>query len=205
MTSSHVVDYLYQTAPSPAYVVTFVYFDYQKADPQPAQTLIVSLLRQIVGQYWPNLPSAHKLWFQKVIKAHSLDFADLEENFLSLLSHMERCYIAVDALDESGLANDRAELLTLLKKLAGIPSARLFVTSRTGITDIQLAFEDAEEVRVEADEHDLRICLETLIDRSSSRQWIKTSDRESVVNSIIQRSHGMLVLSKVETASSQFD
>lgn len=112
------------------------------------------------------------------------------------MSHIEKCYIVVDALDESGSPNERVELLTLLEKLAAIPSVRLCITSRLGIADIQLALKDAWEVNVEANKDDLKMCLSTMIDRSSSRQWIKTNDRDSTVEKIIQRSHGMSVLPK---------
>jgi hypothetical protein len=135
-------------------------------------------------------------WLEEAAQSHNTNPADLEENFLSALSHAEMCYIVVDALDESGTSNERAEVLTLLVKLAAIPSVRLFVTSRLGIADIQSALDGAQKVQVQADKDDLKICLSTMIDRSSSRQWIKNSDRDSTVEQIIQRSHGMSVLSR---------
>jgi hypothetical protein len=144
-------------APAPTHIVTFVYFDYQRADPHPARTLIVSLLRQVIRQLWPDILIACKHWLQKATQSHKLEPAELEENFLSVLSHVEKCYIVVDALDESGSPSERAELLTLLEKLAAIKSVRLFITSRLGIADIQLALQGAEEVRVEADRDDLKI------------------------------------------------
>jgi hypothetical protein len=155
--------------------------------------LLVSLLRQIVRQLWPDVPIACKQWLKKITRSHKLDPADLEENFLSLLSHVEKCYIVIDALDESGSPSERTELLTLLTKIAAIKSVRLFITSRLGIADIQSALEDAQEVKVEADKVDLKICLSTMIDRSDSRQWIKPCDRDSTVDKIIERSHGMSV------------
>lgn len=173
------------------HIVTFVYFDYQRADPQPTRTFIASLLRQVLRQLWPNVPVACKQWLKKAMQSHSPNPADLEENFLSAVSQAEKCYIVVDALDESGSASERGELLTLLRRLAAIPSVRLCTTSRLGIADIQSALESAQKVIVEADREDLKICLSIMIDRSSSRHWIKDSDRDSTVEMVIQRSHGM--------------
>ena len=181
------------TAPAPAHIVIFVYFDYQRADPRPARTLLVSLLRQVVRQLWPDIPISCKQWLKKATQSRKLDPANLEENFLSVLSHVEKCYVVVDALDESGSPSERADLLTLLNKLAAISSVRLCVTSRLGIADIQSALEGAHTVRVKADREDLKTCLSTMIDRSDSRQWIKPSDRDSTVDKIIERSHGMSV------------
>ena len=180
-------------APAQKHVVTFVYFDYQKADSKPKRTLLVSLLRQIVRQLWPDIPTACKQWLKKATQGQRPETADLEENFLSVLSQAEKCYIVVDALDESGIPSDRAELITLLTKLAAIPSVRICTTCRSGIADIQSALEGAQRVEVEADKDDLKICLATMIDRSDSRLWIKTSDRDSTVDKIIERSHGMSV------------
>lgn len=155
--------------------------------------LLVSLLRQVVRQLWPDIPIVCKQWLKKATQSHKLDPADLEENFLSLLSRLEKCYIVVDALDESGSPSERTELFALLTKLAAIESVRLLITSRMGIADIQSALEGTQEVKVEADEVDLKICLSTMIDRSDSRQWIKPCDRDSTVYKIIERSHGMSV------------
>ena len=190
-TSSHVIDYLRMAAPT--HVVTFVYFDYQRADTQPQRTLLASVLRQLLRQLWPDVPSACKKWLKNTIKSDKPQLADLEENFFSILSYVENCYIVVDALDESGSPNERAELLTLLTKLADIPSVRLCITSRSGIADIQSVLEGAQRVDVQADRDDLKTCLSTMIDRSSSREWIKTSDRDSIIDNIIERSHGMSV------------
>lgn len=177
--------------PAPTQIVTFVYFDYQRADPRPTRTSLASLLRQIVRQLWPDVPAACKQWLKKVAQSHKPNPADLEDTFLSAVSYAEKCYIVVDALDESGSPSERTELITLLEKLAAIPSVRLCITSRLGIADIQSALESAQKVIVEADREDLKICLTTMIDRSSSRHWIKDSDRESTVDKVIQRSHGM--------------
>ena len=181
------------TAPAPTRVVAFVYFDYQRADPRPARTLLVSLLRQVVRQLWPDIPISCKQWLKKATQSHNLDPTDLEANFLSLLSHVEKCHVVVDALDESGSPSERAELLTLLQKLAAISSVRLCITSRLGIVDIQSALEGAHRVEVKADKDDLKVCLSTMIDRSDSQRWIKPSDRDSTVDKIIERSHGMSV------------
>ena len=155
--------------------------------------LLVSLLRQVVRQLWPDIPISCKHWLKKATQSHKLDPAELEENFLSLLPHVDKCYIVVDALDESGGPSERTELLTLLTKLAAIESVRLLITSRLGIADIQSALKGTQEVKVEADKVDLKICLSTMIDRSDSRQWIKPCDRDSTVDKIIERSHGMSV------------
>ena len=175
------------------HIVTFVYFDYQRADPRPKRTFLASLLRQIVRQFWPDVPIACKQWLKKATQSNSPNLADLEENCLSAVSHAEKCYIVIDALDESGSPSERAELLTILTKLAVIPSVRLCVTSRLGIADIQSVLEGAQRVDVEADKDDLKTCLSTMIDRSSSRHWIKPSDRDSTVEKIVERSDGMSV------------
>jgi hypothetical protein len=180
-------------APAPTHVVTFVYFDYQRADPRPTRMLSVSFLRQVVRQLWPDIPIACKQWLKKATRSHKIDPADLEETFLSLLPHVQKCYIVVDALDESGSPSERTELLTLLTKLAASKSVRLFITSRLGIADIQSALEGTQEVKVEADKVDSKVCLSTMIDRSDSRQWIKPCGRDSTVDKIIERSHGMSV------------
>ena len=85
---------------APTHVVTFVYFDYQKADPKPTRTLLVSLLRQIVRQLWPDIPIACKQWLKKATQSHKPETADLEENLFSVLSQAEECYVVVDALEE---------------------------------------------------------------------------------------------------------
>ena len=176
---------------APTQIVTFVYFDYQRADPLPKRTFLASILRQVVRQFWSGVPIACKQWLKKATQSNSPNLADLEENCLSAVSHAEKCYIVIDALDESGSPSERAELLTLLTKLAVIPSVRLCVTSRSGIADIQSALNDAQKVDVKADKEDLMTCLSTMIDRSSSRHWIKTSDRDSTIEKIIGRSDGM--------------
>jgi hypothetical protein len=137
------------------------------------------------------MPVACKQWLKKATQSHSPNPADLEENFFSAVSHAEKCYIVVDTLDESGSSGERAELLTILTKLAAIPSVRLCITSRLGIADIQSALKDAKKVTVEANREDLKVCLSTMIDRSNSRHYIKDSDRDSTVDKVIQRSHGM--------------
>lgn len=198
--SSHVIDHLKGVTPNPKHVVTFVYFDYQKIDAKPARTLTVSLLRQIIRQLWPDLPNVCKQWVKRATQIHNLNYADLEDNLLSVLPQLERCYIVVDALDESGSADERMGLLALLGKLAAIASVRLCVTSRTGIDDIELSLQDAKKVQVAADKGDLKTCLGAMINRSSSARWIRTRDRDSMVDLIVQRSHGMSVNLKAGTA-----
>jgi len=190
--SSIVVDYLQNRFKNDDAATVCVYCNYKEKKEQDAQSLIASILKQLV-QDSKTISNDLKTWFQPHLKRE----AHLPPEELTQALHLEiarhrRVFVVVDALDEcTEESSTRADLLDELKSLP--KNVNLLVTSRK-ISAIMNEFEGAERLEVYASDKDTKKYIVGRIHHEPRLARHVKADpglQRAIVNGIISKAHGM--------------
>jgi hypothetical protein len=175
----------------PEFVIVYYYLNYKHEGSQDAETIIFSLVSQLlvkVPVLWPAVDRLYK-------KYETLQCKPSVEDTIGLLFDLEnssKVIIAIDALDEAS-SSTRDTLLKLLSKLCDV-GFRVFLTSRPAINIRQLR-SYATVVDITAEKRDLEIYASTRLHANENVQEVLGDLASTVVtqmvNLIVSQAAGM--------------
>ncbi|KAF8461240.1 hypothetical protein BDZ91DRAFT_684178, partial [Kalaharituber pfeilii] len=202
--TSMVIHYLQKELKRDRVGITFAYFNYKAQAQQTATNILGSLLQQLaldISPLFPPIlpPALVDLWrtHNNLMTRPSLsDFADLLRFFIP---QYKRIFIVLDAMDEC-LSDEREELLAELQHMMALGNVSLMVTSRDVGFEGNLLFTSGDRVDVKATDRDVRVYLETRIQKKQRLLSLCRKDpllRSQIVDKIAQKAHGMFLLAKL--------
>lgn len=190
--SSFVVNHLQQNVNRVDTGVAYIYCDYKAKEKQTLESLLASLLHQLLLHR-----STYRDRLVGLYKAHSFNqdrpsISDYTQLLQATVESYDRVYFIIDALDECSEANGtRKDLLTELQRLK--PAANTLITSRD-IPSIERLLQDAARIEIRASDEDIKNYVE---DRISSSERIASYVRKSpdlenrILNNISEKASGM--------------
>lgn len=136
--------------------IAFLYCNFRRRAEQSARDLLGSLLRQLLARL-PTVPeSMLKIYEECEKKKRKATFQEIVDGLRAVIGSLSRCFLVVDALDESQVSRDgRDRFLTELFKLQESTNANIFATSRH-IPDIESRFDGALKVEIRGNKDDIR-------------------------------------------------
>lgn len=186
------VNHLQQSVNRAEVGVAYIYCDYKAKEKQTLESLIASLLHQLLlhrPTYHNRLVSLYKSHSPNQNRPSISDYAQLLQSFVQSYHNV---YFIIDALDEcSETSGTRKDLLAELRKLK--PAVNTMITSRD-IPSIERLLQDASRVEIQASEDDLRKYVE---DRISSSERMATYIKKSpdlqsqILNKVSEKANGM--------------
>ncbi|KAK0438166.1 uncharacterized protein EV420DRAFT_1486820 [Desarmillaria tabescens] len=183
--ASIAIDYLRRRFAKENIPVLCVFGDWQNAGARTALSIIRSLLKQLL-----NAKNGLSSSLENRIQYQTLnEFTELLRTHLKRYHH---AYIVFDALDE--FPGDRKELVSVLKSLGD--SVHLMVTSRSNAR-MERLFQDDEELRIRADDDDIRKLILNKLNHEESL-CVSLTDRgdlrQSILTRIVEGANGMFFL-----------
>ncbi len=189
MIASIIVAHLYKRFGRENIPVLRVFGDYRNTEAKTVSDIIRSLLKQLIhaqNGLSSSLESMHEESLENGPDP-SLD------EFMAVLSlHLKRyhlIYIVFDAFDE--FVGRQEQLISALKSLGS--RVRLLVTSGND-TAIQRIFQDDEELRIRADDDDIRkLIMSRLDDDHDLRVFLMDHDdlRQNILTRVVEKAQGM--------------
>jgi hypothetical protein len=176
--------------------IAYFYFDYtNNSISQDHSNLIRSVIEQLSSQSG-EVPAALKLLYERCRRGTvQPSTTDLVDALRSILRSFSRCYLVIDAVDESKEKQKFLELLNTIAKWR-LPQIHILVTSRTDI-DTEIRVRDWNCVTVMLEDHyvdaDVRThVMATLRDDAVLSQW-DANHRGLIAASLVNGAHGKLV------------
>ncbi|KAI9792977.1 MAG: hypothetical protein M1816_001299 [Peltula sp. TS41687] len=200
--SSIVVDDLQRKHPGDDVAVLCLYCSYQQRIDQTAETLVASLLKQLVqgrGVISDSIESLYEVHRSKGSRPKRTELADA---LRSEIHSYTRAFIVVDALDEC--AEDqgiRRDLLGELESLSDI--VHLMATSRPHVI-IDQHFNGIRELHIHADDKDIEEYVRRRIQQESRLARHVKADptlEDDMVKMIVANSKGMFLLARLHMDS----
>lgn len=199
--ASTIIDHLLATFCNDQIPVVYIYCDYTKQYEQTPDSLIASILKQLLQNQ--SRLSGH-IWktFDHQTNSGTRPSADEIYALLqSTLSEFSQVYIVVDAVDElSDSGQVRRTLLSKLNALQEIDIVNLMVTSRF-IPQIKQELHDPRRLEIRASDDDVRRYAERHINKLAKCVLKNPQLQESVVNSIVNVVDGIFLLAKLHMDS----
>ena len=191
--SSIVIDHLRKTFRKDNFGVAFIYCRYKLRMEQSPQSVLSSLLRQLIqGQHLVSkeastLYEAHKQNNSRPTLQEVGDLLEIEA------SRYSKVFIVLDALDEcSDTDGARRDILSKIRDLQSKGAVNLAATSRL-IPTIMHDFKDAVRLEIKASEADVRAYIRGQFHRLPSCVTRSVSLQESIECEIVTAVDGMYV------------
>ena len=129
----------------------------------------------------------------KMEKLSEPELSVVKRIFLNACSEYSKIYILLDALDE---CEDRFQksVIQFLDMLNGRADVRILITSRYHLEDIQVAFGQAPQLKLQAKDIDLRQYLSQRIDDDPMAIIIDQEFKSQIIEKIIGNAHGLFLL-----------
>ena len=180
--------------------VAWCYCDYRERLSLTPMTFAASILRQLSVQTNP---------FPQPV----LDFYDLFKNdspqkqakylmktLISVCSTSPKCFVVVDALDETD-PKHRKDFLKILKELQSA-SVKIFVSTRSHLHDIFETFSSDIRQPVEAQENDIKAFLKySLANSENMEELLDDRMTEEIINRLTQNANGIFLLPALQIQS----
>src|SRR5271155_3954867 len=195
---SAVIDYIERRFYKDNVGIAFLYCNYKERDTQTTQTLIGSLVQQLVQRY-PDVPSDLKVLYDDHSRGRPTPTPPTVRECRQLLKSQLVCcpatFLVVDALDECDDQTHR-ELCARLRNLPG--STHLLITSRHN-PELEDQIRPSTRLQIRARNKDIEMYLEDRIENKEHRlNRLTQTDRQLrplVVNTILDKAQGMYVTS----------
>jgi hypothetical protein len=157
MIAAIVIDHLTTEIRDSTTGVAWVYCSYRSRGEQTADTLLGSILKQLVRSETPHVVDlVIKFKQQYATRGTKPTADDLRRVLFSVLAELSTTYIVVDALDECSVdGGTRSQLLEHLRALQHKTDLRLLITSRH-IPDIVEKFKKNPRIEIRAHDGDIR-------------------------------------------------
>jgi hypothetical protein len=134
--------------------MSYTYFDYNSEASQAPEKIFSSILRQIVASLEEIPESLLNAYNQRSTTGPPLNARELQSFILSIFATTNRTYIVIDALDECA-ADHRESILNFITELRKYLHARVLITSRQHLDDINRILKDDRKILIEASPEDL--------------------------------------------------
>lgn len=190
--SSFVVNFLQRNVSRADTGVAYIYCDYKAKEQQTLESLLASLLHQLLlhrPTYHDRLVSLYRSRSSHQDRPSISDYSQLIQ---ATVQSYNRVYFVIDALDECSEANGtRKDLLVELQRLK--PAANILITSRD-LPSIERLLKDAARIEIRASDEDIKNYVE---DRISSSERIasyvrKNPDLKSrILKDVSEKASGM--------------
>lgn len=168
--------------------VIFFYCVYAERTEQTLETVLGSLVRQLLRQRG-SIPEFIRSKYEQ--SESPPDYEWLSMVWHDLVAELDRIFIVLDALDER---NEQDDILSLVPVLTAVESkAHLFLTSRPN-SEIKELLADGSSFEIKAQSDDIRLLLNSELDKRShlNRLCAKTEGlREEIIDRITARSEKM--------------
>lgn len=182
--------------------VVYTYCDYSNAQTFSVESLLGSMVRQLITQTSDTDTVAELL---KFVKQTARNRNLTKEDLTSWVEHLSRnfhvVYILVDALDECPEIC-RGTLLTRLQKFSE-KNMRVFLTSRLNV-NVKERMPRAIRAEISATDHDITALVESKIDESNRLARLTAIDpelKEHIVKRIISQAAGVFLLAGLQAES----
>ena len=184
--------------------VVYYYCDYSEQQAQTPEHLARCVLRQVCASC-SSMPSA-VAEFHKETRHLPKDetwFQELQKRLHRVLATFTKCYIVIDAFDETEAVNQRAGLFRVIQ---GIRSAstriKVFATTRPHLTNIEDKFVRPTRIHVTASEADLRHYLGDMIDsHPDADDIVDAALRQEILDKLCENANGMFLLPSLHVKS----
>ena len=200
--TSVAVNYVTEITGGRRSAVVYIYCDYANAQTFSVESLLGSMVRQLLTQTSDADTVAEFLEFVKqTARNRNLTKEDLSFWFEDLSRNFDVVYIVVDALDECPEIG-RGPLLTRLQKFSE-KNIRVFLTSRLNVNVIE-QIPRAMRVDISATDHDITAFVESKIDENDRLKRFTARDpelKEHIVKRIINQAAGMFLLAGPQARS----
>lgn len=189
---SFVIDHLRSKYKESDVGTAYYYFEHSESQAQTPISFARSLLRQLSSQCGA-VPAVATDFYRRTkndIKDQSW-FVELQDVLHRVAATFTRCFLVIDALDESDITQ-RPGLFEMLDGLRTRAKIRIFASTRPHLPNIERAFENAATIEVTADEADLRTFLTRMIDRHPDPESIMDDAlRTEILEKLCGSAHGM--------------
>ena len=148
--------------------IVYYFFDYSTKASLAVPTFLRSILHQVLTVEKLHPAVQHRLeslFFE--IELCEVDAAEVESLFLDLCGALKRVFLLIDGLDEVG-PNDGRVIRNFLKKLQGIASIKVFITTHPAV-DMSAIFSKCRTLKTELQdvEPDITTFVESQIEDRS--------------------------------------
>ena len=176
--------------------IVYYFFDYSTKASLAVPTFLRSILHQVltVETLRPAVQRRlESLFFE--IELCEVDAAEVESLFLDLCGALKRVFLLIDGLDEVG-PNDGRVIRNFLKKLQGIASIKVFITTHLAV-DMSAVFSRCRTLKTELQdvEPDIATFVESQIEGRSHDELSGCSPTflEAIKQALISGAQGMYV------------
>ena len=176
--------------------IVYYFFDYSTKSSLAVPTFLRSILHQVLTVEKLHPAVQHRLeslFFE--IELCEVDAAEVESLFLDLCGALKRVFLLVDGLDEVGPNDDRV-IRNFLKKLQGIASIKVFITTHPAV-DMSAIFSKCRTLKTELQdvEPDITTFVESQIEDRSHDELSGCSPTvlEAIKQALISGAQGMYV------------
>lgn len=176
------IDELEALSTESALGLAYVYVDYKDQMQQTPLNMAACLLKQLVEKVHHTAPELRSIDKKFRARGKSFQMSDIIEFLTSISLRFPFTYIIFDALDEFN-NHSRPALLSLIQELSK-SQIRIFSTCRPHLRDVRHLFKSTPQIRIVADQDDLKNFMETkLNERFSHLTSLKTRIVETLSTS----------------------
>ena len=179
------VDELIATESANSLAVAYIYFDYNDPKSQTLETVIRSLLKQLLFKFALLPRELESLYDECLQKGKPTDMSALRKHLISSCSHFQRVIVLFDALDECTPTNLRetTEIIGELRK-AGV---KVFCTSRINTSQVREKLGNPLVTEIQANQEDII----NYISNRLNKEWdYDEESREKISDSLIANAKG---------------
>ncbi|KAI9852682.1 MAG: Ankyrin repeat domain-containing protein 44 [Vezdaea acicularis] len=202
--SSLVIEHLSRDESVADVALGFLYCDYREQDPKTGQNvrqMSGSLLKQILSTR-KELPKALVDLYNNERASGDLALITDFEKIIVDLCNERTTYIIVDALDECDPTKHRPTLLKLLTALEK-SRARVLLTSRPNLKDIERHMRKFIQATIEASDNDISTMLALKIEQhieedEDMEDLIDDGLKEEIISALVGKAQGMFLLPSLQ-------
>ena len=172
--------------------MAFLYFDYYDRDRQSPNAMMASVLKQVLAGMSKIPTSVEDAYTKAQGTGASLPLSTIETLLLDVAANEVSCiYLIVDALDECDDLSSRRVLLQSFNRLLQSRRFRLFVTSREHLDDINSAFRKMPDIKIQAQDADLRRYMQQQIECAGLESTVDDELSTEIVETIAEKAQGL--------------
>jgi hypothetical protein len=188
---SIVVDHISSVGNGKDIGIAYLCCDYQDQANQSPQNLVASLVKQLSRRQGELSSILKDLYSRFTGGGKRPDLKELTSLLLQFSKSFNQTYILIDALDECNDASDRETFLAVLQEIQRA-SVKLFITSRSHLSDIPRVFGNQCRVDMTSNKKDIQEYLRTkLTGDFELAELIGPELREETVSNIVRKAGGM--------------
>lgn len=185
---SRVIDELTTTESANSSAMAYIYFDYNDPKSQASETVIGSLLKQLLFKLALLPRELESLYDECLQRGKSADISTLQKHLILSCSRFQRVIVLFDALDECTPANFRkmAEIIGDLRKTG----VKVFSTSRIDTPQVREKLGNPSVTEIQANQEDII----TYISARLEKEWdYDEESRDIILDSLMANAKGKFI------------